>query len=1223
MITMEMKGEIILVVVLIVSNLIIYPSEANQIPSPLSYETVTINGTSELVNSDLFIGGSGVSTDPYIIDNQEYDTLGLAISNIEGVLIVRNFSFETKTNTSALEIVNISTCILENISISKRPHLIQATGETHLIIKNSTFSDIPTRYEYIWNSYTTPIGISIDKELHVENSSFYGTYNGTENDQNILQGSKITITTCLFNLTNVGVYAERGIYNINNCTLYNSSGIELNDYVQPASSFSVYNNLFNCSKLEVGLVNGADISNNRFEGIGSKLHIGRSFPIMSNVRNNSFDNSSGLGVYASYNTMNYYFITENIFSNCPDGAILLSRSSVNEVYIWKNHFYFNRNTGQNFSYPQVSVKGTTHAGYHDVYWHRNCLGNFWTDWTGPDDDNDGIVDDPYIIQNRTIYPTYEDITDEYPLTNSIFDIIRPNIRIIQPISSDQIDQEYIKVTWLSWDEGSGVDKEFISLDNETWTDVTNQNWWSLKLIQGQNSIYMKVYDRAGLYNWTSVSIEVIDINGPLEIIKPEDGQYFQNRNITIEWWINEDFTIKNQSILIDGIETDLEINEREKELSLDEGSHDLKIYMMDVKNCVINDEIKFFVDLTPPLINVISPEAETDYSNKLIRFKWNVIDDLGIRYIQYRINKGYWTNLSNYCQGEMDVLLGKGEHAFEIKAEDLAGWISIKEVSFSIGKSGMVNIIRPINGTVTHHDQIIIEWTFSGSMEIEKTLLFEKRGNEQINVTSLNSYTMDLELEGSYEFVIRYIDSHSNYFEGSVFIFKDTTVPNLRILNKSEYVNLSPMVIRWYNYDLYGISNLSYQLNNNEWNEISNNGHMTLLDLREGKHIFRLKCYDRAGNMMEDEYSFIYDVTSPELMIKDPIGNTVLGDAIQVMTWDVVDEYPIETQIIMINGIDRDVGATIRQKEFVFPDGHNEVEVIAFDLAGNYGSTTINFFIDMERPIVEWVSSPSHFSNNSIIDLKWNASDNFGINVTYLLINGDRIELEMGRSHYVLNLVEGEHEIQLHVIDQVGLTDFLINELIVDLSNPYIDLILIANDDIITIGWNIFDNISGVNKITFTYGNTYLNSQSINARFNVERSSDCDLIIISISDLAGNHITIEKRVPPVEEVENRKENRTNSIIIFILVSLVLVSLGIGIFIFIRKLKNVNMEEKIQNPPTHPEISSIEKRLSGAVSPTITANQLNRARKTPTLPSVGINETDTTLHEKNQYRSLSE
>ncbi|UCC18856.1 MAG: right-handed parallel beta-helix repeat-containing protein, partial [Promethearchaeota archaeon] len=90
-------------------------------------------------------------------------------------------------------------------------------------------------------------------------------------------------------------------------------------------------------------------------------------------------NNFGIYLYSMDSNLNHNYIIENIISSNKLGIYLGSESSNNSVY--KNFFLENG--------KHAYDDGT------DNKWNSTTIGNYWDNHTGPDANNDGIVDIPY------------------------------------------------------------------------------------------------------------------------------------------------------------------------------------------------------------------------------------------------------------------------------------------------------------------------------------------------------------------------------------------------------------------------------------------------------------------------------------------------------------------------------------------------------------------------------------------------------------------------------------------------------------------------------------------------------------------------------------------------------------------------------------------------------------------------------------------------------------
>jgi len=239
------------------------------------------------------------------------------------------------------------------------------------------------------------------------------------------------------------------------------------------------------------------------------------FASFNNVFNNLIENCRYNGLKLAYSKYNN--ISGNMISKNRGMGIILHDSSNNEIiqntvsqsYWGGIHIYDNCN--YNILYHNNLVENDIDNGYDILsnIWDNGAEGNFWDDYTGEDNNGDGIGDTPYHIQGNTTQ-------DNYPLMN-IYEI--PSKPLIDGPVNGKIGEKY-DYTFLTTDPNN--DNIFMYVD---WGDYTNSGWlgpyqsgteiilehsWSEK---GTYLITARAKDAKGLIGFSSVK----------EIYRPKDN----------------------------------------------------------------------------------------------------------------------------------------------------------------------------------------------------------------------------------------------------------------------------------------------------------------------------------------------------------------------------------------------------------------------------------------------------------------------------------------------------------------------------------------------------------------------------------------------------------------------------------------------------------------------------------------------------------------------------
>jgi parallel beta-helix repeat protein len=320
------------------------------------------------------------------------------------------------------KIVVLSGTYYENVAIDKTLTL-QGNDTTNTIINGSGSGSVITikadwvnvsgfRVTDSGSGWWSDAGILLDtvENCNIKDVNFTGNKHGIM----LIDSNKTSITECdgYYNLWNFINFTSSDENYVANCTTYGSpisiDLTELNSYENNSNYFE-YNDI----------VNSKDI--------GIRLH-----------------NSDG-------NT--FYF--NNIINSKNYGVRLGGK---------KNNFFYNNFISNNQGKTQVSSTIPNNWNYSNVQ-----IGNHWSDWVSPDNNSNGIVDSPYVINaNKRIF-------DWYPLVNAT----RPGGGTTPPQNQPpRINNSNVQIAYVN--QLYSVKYTAIDPDtpqkNLTWSIKTNANW---------------------------------------------------------------------------------------------------------------------------------------------------------------------------------------------------------------------------------------------------------------------------------------------------------------------------------------------------------------------------------------------------------------------------------------------------------------------------------------------------------------------------------------------------------------------------------------------------------------------------------------------------------------------------------------------------------------------------------------------------------------------------
>jgi hypothetical protein len=530
--TMRSKGIVLSIVFLLSLSFSIDQSDTEAIPEPQSPGSIVIDGDKDLINSTYLIGGNGTEKNPYVLGDIPSNVSYVQIVNITYWLEIRDQEIDIDSDTHPLMIKDVRWCILDNVTLIDDNDLLKVENRTNITIRNSTF--FCTSADNDGTGY--PVRIETFGNTTINNSTFDMMRIDSGTHYHFLHSDNLFMKNTSFNRATVWAdvrFSNRSLEVIG-CIFQNGSRFFSNSYHGPLDQVFLECH-FNNSILDMRGAYCYEIMGNSFSGEGSGIYLGFEpegwIPYEYNyIINNNFERSKGVLIYNTWHGtfgVKKMIISGNYFGNCTGKAIDFTHTcELDFVYIWRNIFYHNGGTGDDFN--GLSQADTKHGFFNQTgntyQFDRGGMGNFWQDWRGPDENGDGIVDEEYLIK-MGYDQVHSNITDRYPVTNRYFDTERPHIRITEPNGTlVNHTSDYVKLVWEAWDNISGLESVHFSYDAGNWTNVTGEDWWPVKMVDEDREVFLKAYDKAGLYNITSLVIELGEILGPVSIDSPGNGE---------------------------------------------------------------------------------------------------------------------------------------------------------------------------------------------------------------------------------------------------------------------------------------------------------------------------------------------------------------------------------------------------------------------------------------------------------------------------------------------------------------------------------------------------------------------------------------------------------------------------------------------------------------------------------------------------------------------------
>jgi|GEM_PF-4122613 len=275
-----------------------------------------------------------------------------------------------------------------------------------------------------------------------------------------------------------------------------------------------------------------------------------------------------------------------------------------------------------------------------------------------------------------------------------------------------------------------------------------------------------------------------------EPVFPEDGEWVSS-DVELEWDPGE----QRDSDEIRGYEYELAENEKfnpidvsgfteSKQVSVENPEESTYYWRVRAED---NDGIysdwsspwSFRVDDTPPEVEIIEPEEESEFAVDVVTVSWSASDDLsGLNKDEFEVSTdGEEWDVADSTWSHTFEGLPEGENELYVKAKDNVGNKGDKSVSVEIiMELPEVEITSPEAEETFYEDRVTVKWeTTPGSDELDRhEAQVDKEGWEKIGEDEVREHTFEGLSEGRRTLKIRAVDTGERHGEDSVEVRIDT-----------------------------------------------------------------------------------------------------------------------------------------------------------------------------------------------------------------------------------------------------------------------------------------------------------------------------------------------------------------------------------------------------------------------------------------------------------------
>ena len=570
-------------------------------------------------------------------------------------------------------------------------------------------------------------------------------------------------------------------------------------------------------------------------------------------------------------------------------------------------------------------------------WNDTEHGNLWGDWTSPDLDGDGIVDDEYLIDGGMGMDTMP-LAVSIVITSPAEGVTTDSANIA--LSGTAISFfEVVQVTWYNAiTGGSGI-----CLGTEEWTATVD-------LTEGANLITVNLTDSAGIVKGASISV-VLDSTPPsLTINSPSEGAYVGS-DVTVSWTGSDSGTgVAYYFVSIEGLFFISTTNDSYTINGLADGTYTVLVSAYDQLDNYRDEVVTFTVDVDSPGVSIIYPAEGLINTTGSIILTWSG-SDAGSGVDRYEVSweGGSPVTLLPSMSSYTFTGLSDGSHLLTVTVYDKVGRSSTDSVAVMVDtQAPSLTITSPVQDGFVNSADVTVTWSGSDAGTGIAYYIVSIEGLGFINTTG-TSHTFNDLADGTYTVLVSAYDHLGNYLDVTVTFTMDTVVPTLAIDSPTDgqMFNVSSVSITWSTTD-DNPGTVQVRFDGEGW-ALATGEEFIRTALTEGHHIAYVKVTDAAGNYLERSVNFTVDTIAPTVAFVSPEDGALVNSSTGTVEW-ATDEG---SSSVRVDGGEWTQRGSFTNWTYSLDDGEHTIEVMVTDQAGNSASATLNIIVDTVAPEAE------------------------------------------------------------------------------------------------------------------------------------------------------------------------------------------------------------------------------------------------------------------------------
>lgn len=812
-----------------------------------------------------------------------------------------------------------------------------------------------------FNSYDGPVS----QDVLVSNNSCTDCFCGIAMFAVI--NSTVSGNTCSNFYYGIYIEGSSGIEVIDNMVVFGNLGI----YFNQANDSTISSNLIGLC--EDGVIieqsHGNVIDENSIAMCTDGIHFTDCNETV--ISGNSIDGSSANGIYLSY-SMNNSINANSIYGS--DGyGIYLNASTGNLLFgneLMSNH-------GAGVIYNSSAVQGFDDG---DNDWN-STYGNLWSDRTYPDDDLDGFVDVNYTLDGGA------GNSDQRPIANASLSITVPAMMDIvggSDLTVSGIVVNGVPTTIALFNEANGASG-----------NCTGTTSWSgtVAMVEGYNNITVTMIDAMGRILTDNVTV-LVDTTAPvLTVTSPANGSYHNTGIVPITWTVSDALVnVSSVMICVDGGDwTNVTNVTSYTNATLSEGAHTIYFNATDSLGNYAITSFTIIIDLTKPIVVITAPLTGSAQNLNSTLVSWTVSDDNAVANCSISTDGTNWIEVNGTSFQLHDLAVGN--NTIYVRAYDIAGNYNQTSVVLVVDITDpTVAITSPSNGSYDTDGDVTISWTGSDDQSGVDHYWVNVDGIITDLPANATSYTFEGLSDGTHIISVRAFDRAGNNEWMVITVIVDTTAPTVMITYPSNgsYLNDGSVQLSWAANDVTsGVVLTQISTDGTNWTTVSGSVH-PLSFSSDGTYTVYVRVTDDVGFTGTAQVTFTVDTTAPSLEVT-PVDGDHVNDADTVISMSGTDASGISHYSVSMDGTTWTVLDGDSYQFEGLDDGAHMVYVRAYDLAGNYNTSTVRFTVDTVAPKVTSYTPVGDSVSLADILATVSFSETMDMNAFTVAINGEHV----------------------------------------------------------------------------------------------------------------------------------------------------------------------------------------------------------------------------------------